>query len=73
MNDLSHRKPQANASDKENHGRHKGVSSRPKSPARKNGRMVRDTGFEPVTPSVSGRCSTTELTALGLSSGAANV
>ncbi len=25
--------------------------------------MVRDTGFEPVTPSVSGRCSTTELTA----------
>ena len=26
--------------------------------------MVRDTGFEPVTPSVSGRCSTTELTAL---------
>lgn len=25
---------------------------------------VRDTGFEPVTPSVSGRCSTTELTAL---------
>ena len=29
--------------------------------------MVRDTGFEPVTPSVSGRCSTTELTALGLS------
>ena len=27
--------------------------------------MVRDTGFEPVTPSVSGRCSTTELTALG--------
>ena len=31
--------------------------------------MVRDTGFEPVTPSVSGRCSTTELTALGLPSG----
>lgn len=31
--------------------------------------MVRDTGFEPVTPSVSGRCSTTELTALDLSSG----
>ncbi len=27
-------------------------------------RIVRDTGFEPVTPSVSGRCSTTELTAL---------
>ncbi len=26
-------------------------------------KMVRDTGFEPVTPSVSGRCSTTELTA----------
>src|SRR5688572_16884859 len=26
-------------------------------------RMVRDTGFEPVTPSVSGRCSTAELTA----------
>ena len=26
--------------------------------------MVRDTGFEPVTPSVSRRCSTTELTAL---------
>jgi len=25
--------------------------------------MVRDTGFEPVTPSVSGRCSTAELTA----------
>ena len=25
--------------------------------------MVRDTGFEPVTPSVSGKCSTTELTA----------
>ncbi len=25
--------------------------------------MVRDTGLEPVTPSVSGRCSTTELTA----------
>ena len=25
--------------------------------------VVRDTGFEPVTPSVSGRCSTTELTA----------
>ena len=24
---------------------------------------MRDTGFEPVTPSVSGRCSTTELTA----------
>src|SRR5260370_26632931 len=26
--------------------------------------MVRDTGFEPVTPSVSRKCSTTELTAL---------
>ena len=26
-------------------------------------RMVRDTGIEPVTPSVSGRCSTAELTA----------
>ena len=25
--------------------------------------MVRDTGFEPVTPSVSRKCSTTELTA----------
>src|SRR5690606_24436836 len=28
------------------------------------GEMVRDTGVAPVTPSVSGRCSTTELTAL---------
>ena len=27
------------------------------------GKMVRDTGFEPVTPSVSRKCSTTELTA----------
>lgn len=27
-------------------------------------RMVRDRGFEPLTPSVSRRCSTTELTAL---------
>lgn len=26
-------------------------------------KVVRDTGFEPVTPSVSGRCSTAELTA----------
>ena len=27
------------------------------------GKMVRDTGFEPVTPTVSRWCSTTELTA----------
>lgn len=26
-------------------------------------KMVRDSGFEPLTPSVSGKCSTTELTA----------
>ncbi len=31
-----------------------------------NAEMVRDTGFEPVTPAVSRRCSTTELTARGL-------
>ncbi len=32
--------------------------------------MVRDTGFEPVTPSVSRKCSTTELTAQPETTGA---